>query len=246
MPELSLADGRRIPYSIRVSARSKRVRLTLNPRDGLVLVTPPGVDDVWLMELAQSWHGWVSQQFDRLGMQEPPGPVSPVIRVPDRIELPAVGESWDILYRYAPSGATLVRESGHCCLVLRSDSEHSARSFAALRRWLMRRAALVLPPWLEAVSEETGLSYRRVSIRAQRTRWGSCSSAGDINLNYQLLFLPRDLARHVLVHELCHTVVMDHSARFWRTVERHEPDLARLRARMRGSWSHVPAWVTQG
>jgi predicted metal-dependent hydrolase len=245
MHELTLADGRRIPYRIRVSTRSKRVRLTLNPRDGLVLVTPPGIEDAWLMELAQSWHHWVSRQLDRMGLQDQPEPGSSLPRLPDRIELPAVGEAWDILFRYAPSGPVQVRESGNRCLILRGDSEHTARSLAALRRWLMRRAAQLLPPWLEVVSEETGLSYGRVSIRAQRTRWGSCSSSGDINLNYQLLFLPRDLARHVLVHELCHTLVMDHSPRFWRTMARHEPDLLQLRARMKHSWSYVPAWVSQ-
>jgi hypothetical protein len=114
---------------------------------------------------------------------------------------------------------------------------------AALRRWLMRRAQRTLPEWLEEVSQEAGLPFASVSIRGQRSRWGSCSADGDISLNYQLLFLPRHLARHVLIHELCHTVELNHSPRFWRTVARHEPDVARLRAEMRRSWSHVPDWL---
>ena len=82
-----------------------------------------------------------------------------------------------------------------------------------------------------------------MSIRGQRSRWGSCSATGDISLNYQLLFLPPHLLRHVLVHELCHTVELNHSPRFWRTVARFEPDLAALREEMRRSWSHVPGWL---
>jgi predicted metal-dependent hydrolase len=96
---------------------------------------------------------------------------------------------------------------------------------------------------LERLARETGLRYRNVAVRAQRSRWGSCSSQGDISLNYQVLFLPPELARHVLLHELCHTVRLDHSPRFWRTVERFEPELPRLRAEMRRAWSHVPAWL---
>lgn len=88
-------------------------------------------------------------------------------------------------------------------------------------------------------------AFSSVVIRAQRSRWGSCSAKGDISLNYQLLFLPRELARHVLLHELCHTVELNHSARFWRTVHRFEPELERMRKDMRRSWSHVPAWVNE-
>jgi predicted metal-dependent hydrolase len=76
------------------------------------------------------------------------------------------------------------------------------------------------------------------------SRWGSCSARGDISLNYQLLFLPPPLLRHVLLHELCHTVEMNHSPRFWATVRRFEPDLDSMRVEMRQAWTHVPDWVS--
>jgi predicted metal-dependent hydrolase len=241
--QLLLDDGRSVPYRIRVSRRSKRVRLTLTPREGLVMVTPPGVSRDWLINLANEWRGWVVKQMDQMGIAEPTELHSPEPVLPDRIDLPAIGETWHLLQRYSPGAAPRTRESAAGSLLLSGDVRDADACRKALMRWLIRRAREALPPMLAKISAETGLHYREVSIRAQRTRWGSCSSHGDICLNYQILFLTPELARHVLLHELCHTVRLDHSPRFWRTVARFEPDLTVRRAEMRRSWSLVPAWL---
>ena len=242
MPLIHLDDGRRVPYSIRISPRSRRVRLTLNPRDGLVMVSPPGVDSDVLMELASSWRGWVARQLDEMGIADP-GVAQERPTLPESIPLPALGEDWGVLYRYAPSTAARVREKSASAIVLSGDFSDHPACVAALRRWLVRRAQLTLPERLREVADETGLVFSSVSIRGQRSRWGSCSATGDISLNYQLLFLPPHLVRHVLVHELCHTVELNHSSRFWKTVARFEPGLVQLREEMRRSWSHVPGWL---
>jgi len=241
--QLLLDDGRSVPYRIRVSRRSKRVRLTLTPREGLVMVTPPGVSRDWLIHLANEWRGWVGKQMDEMGIAEPVELHNAEPSLPDRIDLPAIGETWHLLQRYSPGAAPRTRASGAGSLLLSGDVRNIEACRKALTRWLIRRAREALPPMLERIAAETGLVYREVSIRAQRTRWGSCSSHGDICLNYQILFLSPELARHVLLHELCHTVRLDHSPRFWRTVARFEPDLAQRRTEMRRSWSLVPAWL---
>lgn len=240
---LVLDDGRSIPYRIRVSRRSRRVRLTLTPREGLVMVTPPGVPRDWLVGLANEWRGWVGKQLEQFGIEEPGQLDTSPAAIPDRIVLPALGETWHVLQRYAPGSTARVRQTGEGTLSLSGELTDVEACRRALSRWLMRRARETLPGMLAAVSRETGLAFRDVHIRAQRTRWGSCSAQGDICLNYQILFLAPELARHVLLHELCHTVRLDHSPRFWRTVARFEPDLDVRRAEMRRSWSLVPAWL---
>lgn len=241
--QLLLEDGRTVPYRIRVSRRSRRVRLTLTPREGLVMVSPPGVSRKWLVGLVNEWRGWVVKQMDQLGIEEPAQLENPPPSLPDEIRLPALGETWHLLQRYVPGSSARVRESGPGTLLLSGDVSDTEVCRKALARWLMRRARDTLPRMLDEISRQTGLGFREVSIRAQRTRWGSCSSRGDICLNYQILFLSPELARHVLLHELCHTVQLDHSARFWRTVARFEPELDARRAEMRRSWAHVPAWL---
>jgi predicted metal-dependent hydrolase len=87
------------------------------------------------------------------------------------------------------------------------------------------------------------LSFSRIQIRRQRTRWGSCSATGTISLNVCLMFLDPAVVRYLYVHELCHTRHMNHSPRFWALVEHHEPDSRRLDRQLLRGWQAVPAWM---
>ena len=78
-----------------------------------------------------------------------------------------------------------------------------------------------------------GVRYGRVSIRSQHSRWGSCSSLGNLNFNCLLLLAPEEVLDYVVVHELCHRLEMNHSPRFWAQVERVLPDYAAARTWLR-------------
>jgi len=75
----------------------------------------------------------------------------------------------------------------------------------------------------EEAAAELGVGFRRIRIGAQRTLWGSCSPRGNLSFNWRLVLAPFDVLDYVVVHELCHLRVLDHSARFWHLVERHRP-----------------------
>jgi predicted metal-dependent hydrolase len=89
-----------------------------------------------------------------------------------------------------------------------------------VRRWLRAVAKSELPARLRQFAEQHGLAVQSVSIRNQRTRWGSCSTDGRISLNWRLVQMPDDVRDYVLLHELMHLRVRNHSPRFWREVER--------------------------
>ncbi len=78
-----------------------------------------------------------------------------------------------------------------------------------------------------------GVAYGRISMRNQRTRWGSCSSDGNLNFNCRLLFVPPELVDYVVVHELAHRRHMNHSPEFWQEVERYLPDYRERREKLR-------------
>ena len=72
-------------------------------------------------------------------------------------------------------------------------------------------------------------SFNRVSIRNQKTRWGSCSSKKNLNFNYRIMYLPDEIADYIVVHELCHLEEFNHSRKFWDLVERGVPDYKKIK-----------------
>jgi predicted metal-dependent hydrolase len=110
-------------------------------------------------------------------------------------------------------------------LLLRGSVEEYREQTEAARALVERRLAHFQPLY--------GITWQRVSIRNQKTRWGSCSRSGNLSFNYRLVFLPERLRDYVVVHELCHLIAFDHSLRFWMFVERAFPDYRELRAKLR-------------
>ncbi|OUQ67345.1 metal-dependent hydrolase [Eubacterium sp. An11] len=86
---------------------------------------------------------------------------------------------------------------------------------------------------VEYYSREMGVTVGRITIRNQKTRWGSCSSKGNLNFNYQLYYLPDALFDYVVVHELAHRRHMNHSPEFWKEVEKYFPDYRECRAELK-------------
>lgn len=93
----------------------------------------------------------------------------------------------------------------------------------AIERWYRRTARAELGPRVSAATAALGAEYSRITIRDQRTRWGSCSPTGALAFNWRLLLGPEEVLDYVVWHEACHLVVFDHSRRFWDLLERHRP-----------------------
>lgn len=96
-------------------------------------------------------------------------------------------------------------------------------------RDLARQAARVIPERAAYFAPLVGVDYGRITIRSQRTRWGSCSAKGNLNFNCLLTLCPPEVLDYVVVHELCHRKELNHSARFWAEVAKVCPDYARHR-----------------
>jgi hypothetical protein len=168
---------------------------------------------------------------------------APLAALPEDIALPALEESWRIEYLSTKTRriGVMMEQSGRLT-VYGAVTDHDACR-AVLIRWLKCRTREELVPWLYRLAEQNGFRFSEVLVRGQKTRWASCSSKGTISLSYKLLFLERDSVRCVLLHELCHTALMNHSRRFWTLLCGLEPNCKAIHKRMRDGWKQVPAWV---
>ena len=94
---------------------------------------------------------------------------------------------------------------------------------------LAQSARQRIPERVRFYAAKMGVTYDRITIRKQKTRWGSCSSKGNLNFNCLLMLAPEQVVDYVVVHELCHRIHMDHSAAFWAEVEKYMPEHATCR-----------------
>ncbi|MCL5734486.1 MAG: M48 family metallopeptidase [Actinobacteria bacterium] len=218
----------------------------MSPHQGLVVVVPRGFD--WgripaVLEEKSSWiaRTWSEMERGRLLTEPAESQV-----LPETVSLRFTGEEWRVEYcRGAGESASVqARESRGFVLRVTGDADDGACR-QALVRWLLRKGREVLVPATQELARIHGFHMSRVSVRLQKSRWGSCSRTGTLSLNVKLLFLPPELVEYVLLHELCHTVEMSHSDRFWSLVESIDSGYRRKRRLLRRAEDQVPGWIVE-
>ena len=108
---------------------------------------------------------------------------------------------------------------------IRADSERAENKYSTEEiATILSEAKVKLPQLVARYAKEMDISYEKVFVKAQKTRWGSCSSKGNINLNCLLVDVPSYVRKYVIVHELAHRKEMNHSERFWRVVAEEIPE----------------------
>lgn len=165
---------------------------------------------------------------------------------PSTVELEAIGKRYAVHYTHCRGRGLELTQAGPSILEVKGNVSNQRGCVSLLRQWLQMQGRFHLAPWLEKISHETGLAFRGIQVRGQKTRWGSCSSKGTISLNYKLLFLPPRLVSYLIIHELCHTVHLNHSSNYWSFLASFEPGCSALDKEMKQAGRLVPRWVNWG
>lgn len=225
-------------YTLKESQRAKHVRLKITAESGLVITIPAGFPKRKIPHILREKQAWIERHLNQLAQrlaEDFP---------PQQLHLQAIQQEWQIHYAPAMSDARVVLKPHDAqCLSISGDHNDPEALKQVLRRWLQHMGKTHLRPWLFELSESTHLPIQKITIRGQKTRWGSCSSRGNINLNYKLLFLPPAQARYVMLHELAHTQHMNHSPAYWQFLQTLEPQALILDKAMNQAWKHVPVWI---
>lgn len=208
--------GRQLPLVLIRHPRARRYLLRLTP-DGAARVTiPRGGSAAEARRFAERSKSWLEQAIQRQAARLVPSRLWPV-----GTPILFRGESVVIEIATGATGNTIRFGSE---MVKVADVVTDFRP--AIEKHMWRLAAQELPPRVQAYAAQHQVLVRRISVRNQKSRWGSCSRRGTISLNWRLIQTPPHVQDYIILHELMHLRQMNHSARFWHEVESVCPDYA--------------------
>jgi predicted metal-dependent hydrolase len=237
--QLSLWSDRDVgtAWNVRISRRARRMSMRVFPGGRVEVVVPPGAGVPAIERFVARHREWAERRSRELLELAPRA----ADRQPRRIDLALLGRHWDV--EYVAGRRVRAVEAVPGLLRVQAPDLTDRHASHALVPWLMKTAQPALRERLDALSAEVGIDYARMSLRRQRTRWGSCSTRGTISLNVCLAFQRPEVVRYLMIHELCHRRHMNHSRRFWSLVASFEPGWKPLDRELLQGWRHVPAWV---
>ncbi len=221
--EISLGSAGTVVVSLERSRRAKRMTLRVLPNGAPVVVVPEnahGNVESRARAFAEENALWLRRAIARMSRRPRTESHTLFDYLKNRPEISALGKAHTVEFGTASLEPFYVfRESSPVSVFcLRAGSENED-----LREILRKLAAAVLPPRVRTLCARHGVSAGKISVRAQRSRWGSCTATGDVSLNWRLVLLPPELQDHVILHELAHRVHMDHSGEFWDLLNSWDP-----------------------
>ncbi|KNY30416.1 M48 family metallopeptidase [Pseudobacteroides cellulosolvens] len=222
--EYSLKIGENeIPYKIKESSKAKYIRLVID-NNGLSVVKPKRVGLGQIEKVLWEKSDWISKYYLKL-----------IEKKQNMVErkwvtgetLLYLGQSYKLNITDIKKSIASVSFDGDAFYVLMdekaADEERQIVVESVIKKWYRKAAGSVINGRLEHYCSITGLKYKVMRLKEQKTRWGSCSRDGNLNFNWKLVMAPLWVVDYVVLHEVCHLKHLNHSKDFWWLVEYHMP-----------------------
>lgn len=225
-------------YTVKKHARARHVKLKTSIEHGLELIVPRRFNPKYIPEILEENKAWIEKHLRKIQEQSKNTDTT----LPIEILFSGINQTWRI--EHIPGNKKLkIIPRPHQELALWGNLDDKKACKMALIAWMKNHARVHLVAQLNMISEQIKLPFKNAVIRDQSSRWGSCSAEKTINLSYKLLFLPPELMRHILIHELCHTIHLDHSDKFWRLVASFDPNWQVYKKMLRDGGKYIPGWI---
>jgi predicted metal-dependent hydrolase len=205
-----MTDSAAVPqirYSVRRSARARRVRVNVHAHSGVEVVLPLRAPERAAAAAVSELRPWIERRLGEVRRAR-------ALIASRRGTLPYLGRP---LLLVPEPGRVRVHRDGERLRVPGADGR------PAIERFYRRCARREIAGRLDAATALVGQTYRGLSIRAQRTRWASCTERGAMSFNWRLLLAPERVLQYVVWHEVCHLEILDHSPRYWSLLESRWP-----------------------
>jgi predicted metal-dependent hydrolase len=217
--------GRKVAYRVVASQKAEKMRIRIG-LDGMEVIRPIGRDGSEVAGFLEANHGWIIHQLDRIERMR-------------RVRLPLRQDGLRILYRGERTAVSIEskpRRRSTNKVVLDNDKLLIVRGAGSttaparsLENWLRKEARQAVNNHLTALLPKLSTHAGRVYMMDQRTKWGNCSSLGNLSFSWRLIMAPPFVLEYLVTHEAVHLVVPDHSKRFWLTVQSLCPKTERAR-----------------
>jgi len=232
-------DGQPVSYTVKRSPRARRARLEVSLATGLTVVVPWTYDVDRLPDLLKAKSRWILGKMRRYG-QAPAQSAGSEFRNGDTV--PYLGRDLELVVRETQRNVHSIKLEGSRLIV--SMGAGGGRQALLLEAWYRMQAARVIGKKAEELSARLGVTYGRITIRGQKTRWGSCSQKGNLNFNWKLIMSPEPVVDYVIIHELAHLKELNHTKRFWQLVAQHCPGWREHRKWLKDNAPRLGAMMT--
>lgn len=225
-PTVIEIDGAQVQVRVRESTRASTARIIIGADRPLEIIVPAGTDDARVDEMLVARQAWIAAKRKR---------VAEVRDRPARLGLDRPGVVWlagqAVAIDWRDRRVAAARLAGGRLVVSAPSEQYGAR---AIERWYRRQATTQLRVVAVRESARLDLRYRSLAVRDQRTRWGSCSAGANLSFNWRLILTPPEVLEYVVIHELCHLRIANHSKPFWRMLESALP-----------GWQSPASWLAE-
>lgn len=217
-----------IPYEERKSKRIKRISIRVTP-DKVRVSAPARATKREILAFIDKNSEWILENWSKL--QETIH--KPSLRFYESgVKVPYLGKDLEVLITETEQRMIKIRyetESYSLSIAIPQEISHEQKQEAIrgiLEKWYKQKTRGIFQEKLDAWSRVMGLTYNQFRLKEQKTRWGSCSSLGNINLNWRAVMAPESVIDYLVIHELSHLKYLNHSQEFWNFVARYCPEHA--------------------
>jgi predicted metal-dependent hydrolase len=214
-----------IPYSLIYSNKARYLRIQIKIKGEIEVILPPGFQVADAESVMQQKHSWIKKRLELIKRTE-----NRFYLLGHEIK---VTQNYDLFIKRHK-----ISIKDHHLKII-SPSGAIEDTVTIYNTWLRKLAKKSLVARVHTIADNLNFEIGRISIRGQKTRWGSCSKTGNLSFNYNLLKFRKEVVDYVIIHELCHLKQMNHSEKFWKLVAGFSPNYKKLRKELRDSPGHV-------